>query len=175
MIAADAEGSIVAWNSFAEDLYGWRAEEVIGSPITEVLAPPSDAARAEMIFAVLRRGQSWGGRFTARRRDGQELDVFGIAAPLMDGSKMKGLVGISTPVQSLTAWPDGIDHHDTLTPREMEIATLTAHGKTSVEIATLLHVSVRTVESHRFNIYRKLGIRNRAELVMLALRQGVFR
>ncbi|HYC59601.1 MAG TPA: LuxR C-terminal-related transcriptional regulator [Thermoanaerobaculia bacterium] len=173
VIVTDARGLIVSWNSFAEDLYGWRADEVIRRPIASVLPAPSDASRTEIIFSILRRGESWGGQFTARTRDGQELEVFAIVAPVMDGSKLQGAVGISTPIPSIAPWPHGVDNRDTLTRREIEIATLTASGETSAEIAELLRVSVRTVESHRFNIYRKLGIRNRAELVMLAFRHGV--
>lgn len=175
VIATDLQGSITAWNSFAEEVYGWRREEVIGRRILDVVPASSYVARIEVIFGGLRRGQRWAGQFTARNRAGEEFDVIGIAAPLVDGSRMKGVVGISMPVPPPSAWPYGIDRRDTLTRREAEIATLTAEGKSSVEIGAVLHIAARTVESHRFNIYRKLGIRNRTELMMLALRHGVFK
>jgi two-component system response regulator NreC len=62
---------------------------------------------------------------------------------------------------------------DGLSPREIEVLRLIALGHTSAEIARKLHVSVRTVDSHRANIHRKLGLRTRAELVHFALRRGL--
>jgi two-component system, NarL family, response regulator NreC len=56
-----------------------------------------------------------------------------------------------------------------LSPREIEILRLIALGYTSREIATKLHVSRRTVETHRARIHRKLGLATRAELVQFAL------
>lgn len=56
-----------------------------------------------------------------------------------------------------------------LSPREIEILRLIALGYTSREIATKLHVSRRTVETHRARIHRKLGLSTRAELVRFAL------
>lgn len=58
---------------------------------------------------------------------------------------------------------------DGLSPRETEILRLIALGYTSVEIAAKLHLSRRTVESHRARIHRKLGMGTRAELVRHAL------
>ena len=55
-----------------------------------------------------------------------------------------------------------------LTPREAEILGLIALGHTNPEIAEKLFVSVRTVETHRTAIHRKLGTTNRAELVHFA-------
>ena len=60
-----------------------------------------------------------------------------------------------------------------LTVREVEVLRLIALGDTTVEIARKLHVSPRTVESHRAHIYTKLGVRTRAELVRYALRRGL--
>ncbi len=54
-----------------------------------------------------------------------------------------------------------------LTRRELEVARLAADGRTDQEIADLLFVSVRTVESHLYNSYSKLGISTRAELAAL--------
>jgi DNA-binding CsgD family transcriptional regulator len=51
-----------------------------------------------------------------------------------------------------------------LTPREKEIATLAARGRTSKEVAVDLVLSVRTVDNHLANVYAKLGIGGRAEL-----------
>ena len=62
---------------------------------------------------------------------------------------------------------------DALTPREVEVLRLISLGHTSVEIARKLHLSPRTVETHRANIHRKLGIATRAELVRYALRRGL--
>ena len=56
-----------------------------------------------------------------------------------------------------------------LTPREIEVLRLIAFGHTNVEIANLLTLSVRTVESHRAHIQRKLGAERRADLVRYAL------
>jgi DNA-binding NarL/FixJ family response regulator len=59
---------------------------------------------------------------------------------------------------------------DGLSPRETEVLRLIALGHTSVEIAAKLHLSRRTVETHRAHVHRKLALRTRAELVQYALR-----
>jgi len=58
---------------------------------------------------------------------------------------------------------------DELTSREVEVLRLIALGHTSVEIGGKLHISPRTVESHRARIHSKLGLATRAELVSYAL------
>lgn len=61
---------------------------------------------------------------------------------------------------------------DQLTRRERETVTLIAHGLTSRQIADQLCVSLKTVEAHRYRIFRKLGIRRVAHLVDYAARHG---
>jgi non-specific serine/threonine protein kinase len=58
---------------------------------------------------------------------------------------------------------------DQITPREREVATLIAQGKSNGEIADELVISKRTVESHIANILSKLGITNRAQIVRWAI------
>jgi two-component system response regulator NreC len=62
---------------------------------------------------------------------------------------------------------------DDLTPREREVLRMIALGHTNAEIATMLYVSVRTVENHRASVLRKLGLRTRAELVRHANEAGL--
>jgi two-component system, NarL family, response regulator NreC len=62
---------------------------------------------------------------------------------------------------------------DDLTERELEILRLIALGHTNVEIGEQLHLSVRTVESHRAHIQQKLRRSSRAELVRYALDHGL--
>ena len=59
------------------------------------------------------------------------------------------------------------------TPRESEIINLLAAGKTNKEIAVLLHITVRTVETHRSKIMLKLGIHSLAELIRYAMDHGI--
>jgi DNA-binding NarL/FixJ family response regulator len=60
-----------------------------------------------------------------------------------------------------------------LTPREEEVVKLIAEAHTNVQIAEILFVSEKTVESHRANVLRKLGMRDRVELVRYAIRRGL--
>ncbi|AQA06368.1 hypothetical protein BVC93_13105 [Mycobacterium sp. MS1601] len=60
---------------------------------------------------------------------------------------------------------------NTLTPAEQRVARLTASGMTNSEVAAALFVSAKTVEFHLASVYRKLGIRSRAELGRL-MREG---
>ncbi|HEY7967468.1 MAG TPA: response regulator transcription factor [Solirubrobacteraceae bacterium] len=64
---------------------------------------------------------------------------------------------------------------DGLTPRETEVLSLIALGHTSAEIAGVLRVSPRTVETHRARVHKKLGLATRAELVRYALASGLLR
>lgn len=64
---------------------------------------------------------------------------------------------------------------DKLSVREVEVLRLIALGHTSVEIARKLHLSPRTVETHRARIHRKLALATRADLVGYALRRGLLR
>jgi DNA-binding NarL/FixJ family response regulator len=60
-----------------------------------------------------------------------------------------------------------------LTPREQEVVTLVAEAHTNKEIASMLELSEKTVENHRSNAMRKLGMRDRVELVRYAIRRGL--
>ena len=57
-------------------------------------------------------------------------------------------------------------------PRELEIVDHIATGRTSKEIAALLYVSQKTVESHRTNMFTRLKVRSAPELVCYAIRKG---
>jgi DNA-binding NarL/FixJ family response regulator len=67
----------------------------------------------------------------------------------------------------------GTLHYGLLSPREREIVRLIARGRTNKEIAKRLSISVRTVERHRSSIMNKLGLQNRAELIVYAVQQGL--
>ena len=60
-----------------------------------------------------------------------------------------------------------------LSPREEQVLQFIALGHTNVEVGRLCNVSLRTIESHRAHIHRKLGLRTRAELVQFARETGL--
>jgi DNA-binding NarL/FixJ family response regulator len=62
---------------------------------------------------------------------------------------------------------------DPLTPRELDVVKLIAEAYTNRQIAEILKVSEKTVESHRANVLSKLGMRDRVELVRYAIRRGL--
>ncbi len=64
---------------------------------------------------------------------------------------------------------------DPLSPRERQVLQLIAEGQTSKEIAALLHISVKTAETHRSRILEKLDIHEVAGLVRYAIRRGMIR
>ncbi|GFE50287.1 DNA-binding response regulator [Roseobacter cerasinus] len=69
--------------------------------------------------------------------------------------------------------PKGGDAREALTGREQTILLQLAQGKSNKEVAIALDISVRTVETHRKNIKRKLGISSTAGLTRYALEHGV--
>ena len=62
---------------------------------------------------------------------------------------------------------------DNLTLREKEVFRLAAEGKTSREIADILHLSIKTVEKHRSSMMHKLGLQSLSQLIKYAIRQGL--
>jgi DNA-binding NarL/FixJ family response regulator len=62
---------------------------------------------------------------------------------------------------------------DPLTPRELEVVKLIAEAYTNRQIAETLGLAEKTVESHRANVFAKLGMRDRVELARYAIRRGL--
>jgi two-component system, NarL family, response regulator NreC len=65
------------------------------------------------------------------------------------------------------------DSYELLTSREREILHLLAEGKSNKDIATLLDLSLYTVETHRRNLQDKLNLHSIAELILYAVRKGI--
>jgi DNA-binding NarL/FixJ family response regulator len=79
--------------------------------------------------------------------------------------------GVSRAVVEAYATPDR--PKDTLSARERQVLQLIAEGKTTKDIAVLIHVSAKTVETHRARLMQKLGIHEIAGLVRYAIRKGL--
>jgi DNA-binding NarL/FixJ family response regulator len=72
-------------------------------------------------------------------------------------------------------WPSEelLPRRRVLTTREREVLKLLAEGRTVRSAADVLGLSMKTVDAHKFNLMRKLGIHNKAELVMWAIQKRV--
>ncbi|MFA7627192.1 MAG: response regulator transcription factor [Candidatus Kapaibacterium sp.] len=100
-----------------------------------------------------------------------EEDLIEAIGHANDGKKFVSSDVIPNIIESFT---ESEPHDDPalLTDREITIAKLTAKGHTSGEIAAVLFISPRTVETHRRNIMHKLGLRGHSELIKYAIQSG---
>ena len=95
-IATDMNGVVFYWNRFAEKLYGWSAEEVMGRPVGDFLGGEDLRELSKEIWAQLREGRGWAGEFTLRRRDGAVLQVWVNDSLIYNDSGVAvGILGIS--------------------------------------------------------------------------------
>ena len=66
-----------------------------------------------------------------------------------------------------------LDLYETLTTREREVLQLAAEGRTNADIAAVLYISPRTVETHRAHLMHKLDLHTQADLIRYALKRGI--
>jgi DNA-binding NarL/FixJ family response regulator len=85
----------------------------------------------------------------------------------------ENLVGVVVDEARVRGTRPAAHPQTTLTPREREMVQLLSEGHTTQQIADRLHVSAKTVATHRENILHKLHIRSIAELTRYALREGL--
>lgn len=84
-----------------------------------------------------------------------------------------GLMDAVTPDDCIPFTDTENTYYAELTNRERQVLQLLAEGNSNKGIATLLHISVKTVETHRQHIVSKLGIRSLAKLTKFAIREGI--
>lgn len=118
----------------------------------------------------LGEGQADGTSCVVRQTSSEELVVM----------VRRTLASQRTAVQEVTERRQGIwlpqellPRKRVLTVREREVLKLLAEGRTVRSAASVLGLSMKTVDAHKFNLMRKLGIHNKAELVMWAIQKKV--
>jgi len=102
VIVTDGEGRIALWNAAAEDLYGWREDEVRGRSIVDVLTPPDHHDEHVARLQRVLEGESTKGDRILVRRDGQPIRVAVTAQPLLDeAGEVVAVVGTSEDITPL--------------------------------------------------------------------------
>jgi PAS domain S-box-containing protein len=98
-IATDLDGKITYWNKFAERLYGWRAEDVLGKQANDLVVPPSGRTRTSEIRNQIDQTGYWEGEIEFQRKDGTIIPILVTSTLLKDSTgKATGRVGISTDI-----------------------------------------------------------------------------
>lgn len=99
VVATGIKGTVIHWNAFAEQLYGWSREEVIGRPILDFMLPPENQASGEQIFNQVLHTGSWEGEFWVKRKDGTSFPAYVIDTLIRDAEgRPSGLVGVSVDI-----------------------------------------------------------------------------
>ncbi len=99
VIVTRLDGEIIYWNPFAEQLYGWSAEEAIGCNIINVTVPQISQKQGAEIMAKLGAGQSWSGEFDAQHRDGHTFPAFVSDTPILnEQGELFAIIGISMDI-----------------------------------------------------------------------------
>ena len=107
--ATDAAGLITYWNRAAEALYGWKADEVAGRSLTQVVASDATDDQAEAILAAITAGQGWSGELDVQRRDGSWFPASIANTPVLDhAGAVVGLIVVSSDVTDRRALEDRV-------------------------------------------------------------------
>lgn len=170
MVLIDLDRCIVAANEAGARLSGRPVEALVALRFTDLLDDPAEALADHAWHEQVVAGESYGHR-CIRRPDGSTVIVdFAMRAARVDGRVLVLGVGLH-----MTAEHEANDVHvpAALTPREREIVHLIALGHVTREICAALHVAPDTVRTHVRNAMAKTGARTRAQLIAIALGDGL--
>ena len=107
-------------------------------------------------------------------KDSDFTEVLNAVEHVLEGRRYLSTAIADEVLEMLLSAETGKDESlDLLSPREREILQLVAEGNSNATIAEKLSLSVRTVESHRLNLTKKLRITSHADLVKFAINQGL--
>ena len=170
MFVVDLERRILAVNDAATVLAGRSADALIGERFSIVLDDPAEAPDEATWRAQVLRGES-SGRRRLRRPDGSTRDIeFAMRAARTGGSVL--VLGVC--VRERAGGGSERPHEPApLTAREREIVRLIALGETTPQICATLFIAPDTVRSHVRNAMAKTGARTRAQLIAIALTEGL--
>jgi PAS domain S-box-containing protein len=102
VVVTDNAGVIRLWNRTAEQVYGWRADEVVGRSVVDVLIPGHQREQGLAIIDDLRNGTAWEGDVTVLHRDGTPRRVWATERPITnDDGAVIGALGASEDVTEL--------------------------------------------------------------------------
>jgi len=170
-LAAELRPRIAVIDLEMPELGGLQATRRITkeTPETEVLIftmHDSELLMREVLFAGARG-------FVLKAEGGHKL-IEGIATVIDHRPYFSGHASESLLKSFLNLYR-GIDERRALTHRETEIVQLLAMGKSNKEAAVALGISVKTIETHRAAIMRKLRLRSTADLVRYAVREHIIK
>ncbi len=95
IISSDADYKILSWNKAAEEMYGWRAEEVIGRPVMDITKSVLVSETPEKIREALDRDNHWRGEAVHERKNGDKINVM-ISVSLMRDNNGKEIGAVTT-------------------------------------------------------------------------------
>lgn len=185
----DAEGRILYLNAQAAAIFlgdRLKTEDALGRDLGEVLSPAFAVERLAAIRRVIDSGRpilfraiwkgfqhfSWIHPLHDRDDDGASIGRVLVITRRLGGGEAEPLVG-GQDIERVDAEVIDLGQLEVLTPRELVVMALLGAGMSVKEAAGRLHRSVKTVETHRENIGRKLQVRDRAELITLARHAGL--
>ena len=170
MFVVDLGRRIVAVNGAGTVLAGRPEEALMGERMTTLLDNPADAPDDATWRAQVLRGESFGQR-RIRRPDGSTRVIeYAMRATRASG----GVLALGVCVRERPGRHAGQPQDpEPLTPREREILHLIALGKVTPEICAELHIAPDTARTHVRNAMAKTGARTRAQLIAIALSEGL--
>lgn len=99
VIATDLEFRVIRWNRFAETLYQWKSEEVLGQSAIDLMVPDESRSAGEAILESMKSAGYWEGEFIVRRKDGSTFPSYAYLATIGGtGGDIIGYVGVSTDI-----------------------------------------------------------------------------
>ncbi len=126
VIVTDIEGHVVYWNPFAEQLYGWSAEEVLGQVTLELTESDQAQQHNAEIMAHLQTGKSWSGEYLALHRDGTRFPTQLSITPLYSAQgALTHIVSISSDITERKRLEKQVQHRlIALTQPEVDLGDL---------------------------------------------------
>jgi PAS domain S-box-containing protein len=135
VIATDLDGRILYWNAFAEQLYGWSAEEALNQDISEVTPTAASRDQSRELMRQLAAGKPWSGEFMVRDRSGREFPVLVSDSPIRDEQgRLMGIVGTSIEITDRKRREEG---QEFLAEASRVLASSLDYGTTLRTVATL--------------------------------------
>jgi DNA-binding NarL/FixJ family response regulator len=170
-LARELTPGVIIMDVAMPDLNGIEATRQIiaESPATKVIALSMYADR-RFVVNMLKAGASG---YLLKECAFEEL-IRAIRVVLMHKTYLSpGVTDILVKDCQMGVPMDEISAFALLTPREREVLQLMSEGNSTAKIADQLHVSIKTVESHRQQLMQKLNLRSVAELTKYAIREGL--